>query len=744
MPYGGNMAWFAFAVAALLVAGALLAERLGRRRLRNTARFAAAFAAAALYLKLLVLLHPSMPTGEAVFQAHRFEWVLSGRYFFTSIAPGGFQVPHAIGLYVFAAPWTLLGHGLPYLVSLLRIVVATADTLAGLLLYLMVLRASGDRVAGAMAAALFHLVPLGMTVQTTGHLTNAFGQSWFLATLGLVSLGVVRQRATRGVILATAAAVVAALSHGGTFVIAVSVLVLVAASFAWRGNEVLRTSARPIATVALLAGAIAIAVYYAHFWETYREQAARIASELGQSCGRVRRGGARRRSARRRGARRSPDALRAAAPGARGRGRGVVLEARPERSPRVDVVGLGGGVRGVPAPRRGDARGPGVRTRVLPGRGDAGRARGRVAVARRNGGARRRGRAARARGRPGRGRVAAPPHGLGVAVSQPPPPGTAGGSRLARSAGTVGLATMASRVLGLLRDVVFASLFGAGDQMDAFRVAFRIPNLVRDLFAEGAMSAAFIPTFTRHLQRHGKDGAWRLGNLVISMLLVVTGVVALVGMLTAGPLTRVFASSYAAVPGKLELTITLTRVMFPFLVMVAAAVAFMGMLNSLRHFFVPALSPAMFNVGAIFAAFAFVPAMAPLGWPPTLGLAIRHAARRHAAGGGPVACAAPRGVPVPLRAGAARPGHARGAPADDPWHGGPRRGADQHPRQHDARDGRGHRRGVVARLRVPADVPAHRPLRRLGGDGGAPDRVRLRGAQRHGRACGAPCPAGSG
>lgn len=282
MPYGGNMAWFAFAVAALLVAGALLAERLGRRRLRNTARFAAAFAAAALYLKLLVLLHPSMPTGEAVFQAHRFEWVLSGRYFFTSIAPGGFQVPHAIGLYVFAAPWTLLGHGLPYLVSLLRIVVATADTLAGLLLYLMVLRASGDRVAGAMAAALFHLVPLGMTVQTTGHLTNAFGQSWFLATLGLVSLGVVRQRATRGVILATAAAVVAALSHGGTFVIAVSVLVLVAASFAWRGNEVLRTSARPIATVALLAGAIAIAVYYAHFWETYREQAARIASELGQ------------------------------------------------------------------------------------------------------------------------------------------------------------------------------------------------------------------------------------------------------------------------------------------------------------------------------------------------------------------------------------------------------------------------------------------------------------------------------
>jgi putative peptidoglycan lipid II flippase len=199
---------------------------------------------------------------------------------------------------------------------------------------------------------------------------------------------------------------------------------------------------------------------------------------------------------------------------------------------------------------------------------------------------------------------------------------TGGGSRLARSAGTVGLATMASRVLGLLRDVVYASLFGAGDHMDAFRVAFRIPNLVRDLFAEGAMSAAFVPTFTRRLTTEGRDSAWRLGNLVISMLVVVTGVIALVGVLAAEPLTRLFAGGYAAVPGKLELTVTLTRVMFPFLVLVAAAVAFMGMLNSLRHFFVPALSPAMFNVGAIAAAFAFVPLMPSFGWVPMMGLAL--------------------------------------------------------------------------------------------------------------------------
>jgi putative peptidoglycan lipid II flippase len=181
---------------------------------------------------------------------------------------------------------------------------------------------------------------------------------------------------------------------------------------------------------------------------------------------------------------------------------------------------------------------------------------------------------------------------------------------------------MASRVLGLVRDMVFATLFGAGDQMDAFRVAFKIPNLVRDLFAEGAMSAAFVPTFTRRLTQEGRPAAWRLGRLVISMLVVVTGVVALAGIALAEPLVRLFAGGYAAVPGKLELTITLTRLMFPFLVLVAVAVALMGMLNALRHFFVPALSPALFNVGAIFSAVAFVPLMPWFGWPPMMGLAI--------------------------------------------------------------------------------------------------------------------------
>src|SRR5262245_44191213 len=94
---------------------------------------------------------------------------------------------------------------------------------------------------------------------------------------------------------------------------------------------------------------------------------------------------------------------------------------------------------------------------------------------------------------------------------------------LARSAGLAGIATSVSRVLGLARETVLAGYFGAGNDMDAFLVAFRIPNLVRDLFAEGAMSAAFVPVFTRHLTLRGRSDAWKLGSLLLNALLVVTG-----------------------------------------------------------------------------------------------------------------------------------------------------------------------------------------------------------------------------
>jgi putative peptidoglycan lipid II flippase len=197
-----------------------------------------------------------------------------------------------------------------------------------------------------------------------------------------------------------------------------------------------------------------------------------------------------------------------------------------------------------------------------------------------------------------------------------------GGGGLARYAGVTGVATLTSRLLGLGRDQVLAAFFGAGNEMDAFVVAFRIPNLVRDLFAEGAMSAAFVPTFTHELTLKGKADAWRLANNVLNALLITTGTLVVVGILFARPLIDAYAGDFASVPGKLELTVRLTRVMLPFLTMVAVAAATMGMLNSLHHYFVPALSPAMFNIAAIAGAFTLVPIMPALGQPAIMAIAI--------------------------------------------------------------------------------------------------------------------------
>jgi len=175
---------------------------------------------------------------------------------------------------------------------------------------------------------------------------------------------------------------------------------------------------------------------------------------------------------------------------------------------------------------------------------------------------------------------------------------------------------MTSRILGVVREQVLAALFGAGNAMDAYNVAYRIPNLVRDLFAEGAMSSAFVPTFTRHLATAGKESAWRLANYVINGLIVITGLLVIVGIVFAEPLVELFAGAYRGVPGKLELTVFLTRIMLPFLSFVAVAAACMGMLNSLHRFFIPALSPAMYNVATITCALVLVPLMPGMGCSP--------------------------------------------------------------------------------------------------------------------------------
>ena len=203
-------------------------------------------------------------------------------------------------------------------------------------------------------------------------------------------------------------------------------------------------------------------------------------------------------------------------------------------------------------------------------------------------------------------------------MTPPTPPGDG----LTRAAGIVGLATMTSRMLGLVRDQALLYRFGAGDRMDAFLVALRMPNLLRELFAEGAMNAAFVPVFTRRLTREGREAAWRLGAQLVNALAVVTGVIAATGIVFAEPLTRLFAAGYQDVPGKFELTVQLTRIVLPFFTLVAVAAACMGMLNSLRRFFVPALSPAAYNVCLIAATLVVVPLMPEDGMDPIAAVAV--------------------------------------------------------------------------------------------------------------------------
>jgi putative peptidoglycan lipid II flippase len=172
-------------------------------------------------------------------------------------------------------------------------------------------------------------------------------------------------------------------------------------------------------------------------------------------------------------------------------------------------------------------------------------------------------------------------------------------ANVARHAGIIGLAVMASRVLGLVRDQVFAIFFGAGFHFDAFLTAFRIPNLLRDLFAEGALSAAFVTTFSQILATKGEKEAIRLSNRIATLMILVITAISIIGWWYAPAIVHTLAPGFYDVPGKAELTITLTRIMIPFLLLVALAAQAMGILNARGRFGIPALASAFFNVGSI-------------------------------------------------------------------------------------------------------------------------------------------------
>ncbi|MGH7774529.1 MAG: murein biosynthesis integral membrane protein MurJ [Candidatus Binatia bacterium] len=179
--------------------------------------------------------------------------------------------------------------------------------------------------------------------------------------------------------------------------------------------------------------------------------------------------------------------------------------------------------------------------------------------------------------------------------------------RLTRAAGVVGFFTLLSRITGLLRDMVMGYLFGAQTAADAFVVAFRIPNLLRRLTAEGALTAGFIPVFTDCLINQGKEEAARVTRIIFTFVAIFLAGLTFLGIFFAFPLTSLFAPGFSADPRKFDLTVFLTRLMFPYIFFVSLVALAMGVLNSLRHFMAPSLSPVLLNISIIVSAFLFYP-----------------------------------------------------------------------------------------------------------------------------------------
>ncbi len=183
----------------------------------------------------------------------------------------------------------------------------------------------------------------------------------------------------------------------------------------------------------------------------------------------------------------------------------------------------------------------------------------------------------------------------------PPSPNRA----VARSASTIGFATLCSRILGFIRDIVIARLFGVYVYAQAFVIAFRIPNLFRDFLGEGATNAAFVPVFSEYTVKHSKEEFWELANVVLNLLLVVLMSVTLLGIIFSPLIVRLIAPGFISDPYKLATTIKLNRIIFPYILLISLAAYSMGILNSLKHFAVPAFAPCLLNISIIAFAMLF-------------------------------------------------------------------------------------------------------------------------------------------
>src|SRR3990167_277107 len=193
-----------------------------------------------------------------------------------------------------------------------------------------------------------------------------------------------------------------------------------------------------------------------------------------------------------------------------------------------------------------------------------------------------------------------------------------GERQVVRALGSIGGATLLSRVLGFARDMVVALAFGAGPLTDAFFVAFRIPNILRRLLAEGALSTAIIPVFTEYFVTRSTAEARRMLRAVLALALLALGLTTLLGILGAPWILDAIAPGFAGEPAQAALAVRLTRVMFPYLVLVGLGALATGALNPHGRFFASALGPAVLNVGMI----AGVVALARRVDPPLLSLAL--------------------------------------------------------------------------------------------------------------------------
>jgi putative peptidoglycan lipid II flippase len=183
-----------------------------------------------------------------------------------------------------------------------------------------------------------------------------------------------------------------------------------------------------------------------------------------------------------------------------------------------------------------------------------------------------------------------------------------------------------------VREVLLARFFGAGAAFDAFLLGFRIPNLTRDLFAEGALSAAFVPTFVEYLTKKNREQAAELANLVATAIVIIVGALCLLGMIFAPALVELLAPGFHNVPGKFEMAVRMTRIMFPFLLLVALAAQAMGILNACNQFGLPALSSSLFNLGSVTFGLGIgfwagphlgIPAIEGMAWGVVIGGAIQ-------------------------------------------------------------------------------------------------------------------------